>query len=302
MATAAGREDDPVRSLIEPSGSSGPTVLRILLGAQLRRLREAKRISLEEAGNAIRASHSKISRLETGRVGFKDRDISDLLTLYGVVDERERDALRGLASQANAPGWWHDYSDVLPPWFEAYVGLEEAATQIRSYQVQFIPGLLQTGDYARAVTVLGHPEASDHELDRRVALRLARQVVLTRPEPPSVWVVLDEAALQRPIGGHPVMQAQLRHLFDVAQRQNVTIQIMPFDVGGHAGAGGSFSILRFADYDVPDVVYLEQLTSALYLDKSDAVDSYLMVMERLCVAALTPASSLRALREMVTQA
>jgi transcriptional regulator with XRE-family HTH domain len=277
-------------------------VLRILLGAQLRRLREAKRISLEEAGNAIRASHSKISRLETGRVGFKDRDISDLLTFYGVTDEQEREALRILAVRANAPGWWHDYSDVLPHWFEAYVGLEEAATQIRSYQVQFVPGLLQTGDYTRAVVLLGHPDVSERELDRRVGLRLARQVVLTRPEPPNIWVVLDEAALRRPIGGPTVMRAQLRHLLDLAQRPSVTVQIMPFLAGGHAAAGGQFSILRFAEFDLPDVVYLEQLTSALYLDKAEVVDNYLMVMERLCVAAVTPSNSIKHLRDLLKQA
>src|SRR5262249_9057021 len=144
---------------------------------------------------------------------------------------------------------------------------------------------LQTGDYVRAVTALGHPDASERDLDRRVSLRLARQVVLTRPDPPNIWVVLDEAVLRRPIGGPAVMRAQLKHLLGMVQRQSVTIQVMPFDAGGHAAAGGPFSILRFAEHDLPDVVYLEQLTSALYLDKPEVVDSYLMVMERLCVAA-----------------
>jgi len=190
MSTAEA-DGSQVRSLIADPGTGGPTVLRILLGAQLRRLREAKRISLEEAGNVIRASHSKVSRLETGRVGFKDRDIADLLTYYGVTDETERKAMRDLAGRANAQGWWHDYSDILPNWFEAYVGLEEAATQIRAYEVQFVPGLLQTGDYARAVTLLGYPNAPDREIDRRVGLRLARQVVFTRPTPPNNWLVLD---------------------------------------------------------------------------------------------------------------
>jgi transcriptional regulator with XRE-family HTH domain len=295
MTMPGGSPDRQVRSLFAQDGS-GPTVLRILLGAQLRRLREAKRISLEEAGSAIRASHSKISRLETGRVGFKDRDVCDLLTFYGVTDEQERDAMRALAARANAPGWWHDYSDVLPGWFEAYVGLEEAATQIRAYEVQFVPGLLQTGDYARAVTRLGHPSASEREIDRRVGLRLARQAVLTRPTPPSIWVVLDEAVLRRAIGGADVMRAQLRHLIDLTQRPNVTIQIVPFYAGGHAAAGGAFSVLRFAEHDVPDVVYLEQLTSALYLDKRDVVDKYLMVMEKLCIEAATPAASIKTLK------
>jgi transcriptional regulator with XRE-family HTH domain len=270
----------------------GPTVLRILLGAQLRRLREARRITLEDAGRAIRASHSKISRLETGRVGFKDRDISDLLTLYGVTDEQERDALRALARRANAPGWWHDYSDVLPPWFEAYVGLEEVATQIRAYEVQFVPGLLQTEDYARAVTLLGHDDAPPREIERRVGLRMARQAVLEKPDPPNVWAVVDEALLRRPVGSPAVMEGQLKHLTEMAQRPNVTIQVMPFQAGGHSAAGGPFSILRFAEPDLPDVVYLEQLTSALYLDKPEVVDSYLRVMERVCMEAATPADSI----------
>ena len=295
----SGSEGSPVRSLMGEPGNGGPTVLRILLGAQLRKLRETKHISLEQAGDVIRASHSKISRLETGRVGFKDRDIADLLTYYGVTDETERQALRDLASRANTRGWWHDYSDVLPAWFEAYVGLEESASQIRAYEVQFVPGLLQTGDYARAVTLLGYPNAPDREVDRRVGLRLARQVVFTRPAPPNVWVVLDEAVLRRPIGGEEIMKAQIKHLIELSQRQNVTIQVVPFTAGGHAAAGGPFSILRFADYDLPDVVYLEQLTSALYLDKHDVVDSYMMVMERLCVEAMTPTNSVKAMRTLL---
>jgi len=296
--SAAGADGSPVSNLISAPGSGGPTVLRILLGAQLRRLREAKRISLEDAGEAIRASHSKISRLETGRVGFKDRDIADLLTLYGVMDESERTALRELAARANKQGWWHDYSDILPNWFEAYVGLEEAATQIRAYEVQFIPGLLQTGDYARAVTLLGYPNAPSRDIDRRVGLRLARQAVFTRPNPPNIWIVLDEAVMKRPIGGPEVMRAQVKHLIEMSARPNVTIQIVPFQIGGHAAAGGPFSILRFAEHDLPDVVYLEQLTSALYLDKQEIVDSYLAVMDRLCVDATTPASSIKTMRTL----
>jgi transcriptional regulator with XRE-family HTH domain len=286
-AEPVGGED---RNPNAPAG--GPTVLRILLGAQLRRLREAKRITLEDAGRVIRASHSKISRLETGRVGFKDRDISDLLTFYGVTDEKERESLRALAQRANAPGWWHDYSDILPSWFEAYVGLEEVATQVRAYEVQFVPGLLQSEDYARAVTLLGHDDEPPREVERRVRLRMARQAVLERAQPPNVWAVVDEAVLRRPAGSPAVMQGQLKHLLDLAERPNITIQIMPFQAGGHSAAGGAFSILRFAEPDLPDVVYLEQLTSSLYLDKPEVVDSYLKVMERVCMEAATPADSL----------
>jgi transcriptional regulator with XRE-family HTH domain len=279
----------------------GPTVLRILLGAQLRRLREAKRITLEDAGRVIRASHSKISRLETGRVGFKDRDISDLLTFYGVNNEAERTALRSLAQRANAPGWWHDYSDVLPTWFEAYVGLEEVATQVRAYEVQFVPGLLQSEDYARAVTLLGHSDELPRDIERRVRLRMARQAVLDKPDPPNVWAVVDEAVLRRPAGSPAVMHGQLKHLLDMAQRPNITIQVMPFQAGGHSAAGGPFSILRFAEPDLPDVVYLEQLTSALYLDKPEVVDSYLKVMERVCMEAATPADSLDAIAAILAE-
>jgi transcriptional regulator with XRE-family HTH domain len=298
MVTTAGPVAGPVQSL-PPPGSDSPTVLRILLGAELRRLREAKRLSLEEAGNVIRASHSKVSRLETGRVGFKDRDIVDLLTFYGVTDEKQRQELRELAVRANSPGWWHDYADVMPSWFEEYVGLEEAASQIRAYEVQFVPGLLQTEDYARAVIMLGY--SNPKEINRRVKLRVARQGVLSKPNPPGLWVVLDEALLRRPIGGLAAMRAQLRHLVEMSQRPNVTIQVVPFRAGGHAAAGGAFSLLRFAEYDLHDVVFLEQLNSAQYLEKPDVVDGYLAVMEQLCISALTPAASVKILRSMVRE-
>ena len=277
----------------------GPTALRILLGAQLRRLREAQGITLEEAGKVIRGSGSKLSRLETGRVSFKDRDIADLLTFYGVTDEQQRNALRDLARSANARGWWHDYSDVLPSWFEAYVGLEEAATSIRAYEIQFVPGLLQTEDYARAVTLLGHHGAPAEEIEQRVRLRTARQSLLAKPQPVHLWAVLDEAVLRRPAGRPGVMRRQLQHLIEAADRPNVTIQVVPFRAGAHAAAGGAFSILRFAELDLPDVVYLEQLTSALYLDKRETVDHYMAVMERLCLEAAPAASTASAINAVM---
>ena len=180
---------------------SGPTVLRILLGSQLRRLRERRGITREDAGYTIRASGSKISRMELGRVSFKERDVTDLLTLYGVNDPDERAALVDLARQANSPGWWHKYSDVLPDWFQVFVGLEEAASLIRSYEIQFVPGLLQTADYARAVVQHGQRAADPEEVEHRVSLRVERQRVLTKPDPPRLWAVVDEAVLRRPIGG-----------------------------------------------------------------------------------------------------
>jgi hypothetical protein len=267
---------------------AGPTVLRRLLGAQLRRLRESKGIAREGAGYTIRASGSKISRLELGRVSFKERDVADLLTLYGVTDEQERVALLSLAREANTPGWWHRYGDILPGWFETYVGLEEAAELIRTYEVQFVPGLLQTADYARAVMTVGQAGAPAEEIERRVVLRMTRQKLLTRADAPRLWAVVDEAALRRPIGGPAVMRAQIERLIETTRHPNVTLQVLPFRVGGHAAEGGAFTILRFPEPDLPDAVYVEQLTSALYLDKREDVDRYMEAMERLCIESDPP--------------
>ncbi|MET8306592.1 helix-turn-helix domain-containing protein [Micromonospora sp. NBC_00858] len=272
----------------EGGPTTGPTVLRILLGAQLRRLRESSGVTREGAGWEIRASESKISRMELGRVGFKERDVSDLLTLYGVTDEQEREALLKLARDANSPGWWHRYGDVLPTWFQSYLGLEAAAALIRSYEVQFVPGLLQTREYARAVVLLGHGAAGSAEIDRRVALRLQRQQLLHREHPPQLWAVVDEAALRRPIGGAEVMRDQLTALIEATKSPNIRLQVIPFAAGGHAAAGGAFTILRFGDPELPDIVYIEQLTSAIYLDKRDDLDYYAVAMERLCVEAEPP--------------
>ncbi|MFE0592800.1 helix-turn-helix domain-containing protein [Micromonospora echinospora] len=272
----------------EGGPTTGPTVLRMLLGGQLRRLREASGVTREGAGWEIRASESKISRMELGRVGFKERDVADLLTLYGVAEPGEREALLKLARDANNPGWWHRYGDVLPGWFQSYLGLEAAAALIRSYEVQFVPGLLQTREYARAVVMLGHGAAGAAEIDRRVGLRMQRQRLLDRPDAPHLWAVVDEAVLRRPIGGPEVMRGQIAALVEATKAPNIRLQIVPFDAGGHAAAGGAFTILRFGDQDLPDIVYIEQLTSALYLDKRDDVDHYAAAMERLCVEAEPP--------------
>lgn len=268
------------------SGSpGGPTVLRLMLGTQLRRLREAKNITREDAGWAIRGSESKISRMELGRVSFKERDVADLLTLYGVTDTTDRTTLLDLAREANTPGWWHRYSDLLPTWFSAYVGLEAASALIRTYEVQFVPGLLQTEDYARAVILLGHRTAPPEEIERRVKLRTNRQHLLTKPDPPRLWAVVDEAALRRPIGGPDTMRTQLEALINATKLPNIKLQIIPFQYGGHAAAGGAYTILRFAETDLPDIVYVEQLTSALYLDKREDIDHYAETMDRLCIEA-----------------
>ncbi|GLZ81615.1 transcriptional regulator [Actinorhabdospora filicis] len=272
-------------------GATGPTALRMLLGAHLRRLREAEGISRADAGWEIRSSESKISRMELGRVSFKERDIDDLLTLYGVDDPDERKRLLDLAREANAPGWWHRFGDVLPGWFQSYMGLEATASLIRNFEVQFVPGLLQTRAYAEAVVRLAHDLKGSKDVERRVDLRMSRQAVLTRPNAPRLWTVIDEAALRRPIGGREIMRDQLETLIKLSGKANVQIQIIKSDAGGHAGAGGAFTVLRFPDADLPDLIYLEQLTSALYLDKRDDVDQYVAAMERLCVQASPPSDT-----------
>ncbi|NUO57328.1 MAG: helix-turn-helix domain-containing protein [Hamadaea sp.] len=282
----------------DAGSGGGPTALRIMLGAHLRRLREAQGISREDAGWQIRASESKISRMELGRVGFKERDVADLLTHYGLADGSERERLLALAREANAPGWWHRYSDILPSWFQPYIGLESAASLIRNYEVQFIPGLLQTADYARAVVSLGHARTGAEGIERRVDLRMTRQQVLAKPDAPQFWAVVDEGALRRPVGGRKVMIAQLEALIAATERPNVRIQVVPFVIGGHAAHGGAFSIMRFAEPDLPDVVYVEQLTSAIYLDKREDVDQYQIVMETLCIEAAPPEQTPDILRKI----
>jgi transcriptional regulator with XRE-family HTH domain len=285
--------DEPPDDLASVESFSGPTVLRMLLGSQLRRLREDTGITPERAGYEIRASRSKISRMEHGRVGFKERDVADLLTLYDVTDEAVRNHMLTLAEHANSQGWWARYDDVLPDWFETYVGLEQATSLIRTYELQFVPGLFQTEDYAREVTVLGHRSAAAEEIERRVSLRIKRQQILSSGSGPRVWAVIDESALRRPLG------EQLSHLIELAEQPQVTLQVMPFDRGGHSAAGGSFSILRFAEPDLPDVVYIEQLTGALYLDRPVEIDHYREVMNSLSAEAETPAESARQIAELL---
>ncbi|MFI5065492.1 MAG: helix-turn-helix domain-containing protein [Streptosporangiales bacterium] len=299
MTAAHPAEGAPVGAIA--GARAGATVVRMMLGAQLRRLREAAGITPEQAGYEIRASRSKISRLEHGRVGCKLRDVEDLLTLYEVTDEQMLAGLLSLARQANTQGWWTRFGDILPDWFETYLGLEAAASLIRTFELQFVHGLFQTEDYARAVTVLGHRAAPAAEVDRRVGLRMARQQLLTAAQPPRVWSVMDEAALRRPVGGRDVMRAQLARLIEAADLPQVTLQVVPFRRGGHAAAGGSFSVLRFGEPDLPDVVYIEQLTSALYLERRADVDHYMEIMNRLSAEALTPAKTTRLLKDIMQE-
>ena len=274
--------------MTEVQPGSGPTIRRMLVGAQLRRLRIEQGLSREEAGAAIRASEWKIHRLENGQVSFKERDMVDLLHLYGVADPGEVAAFVILAREANQPGWWHQYNDLLPQWFKAYVDLESAAALIRTYEAQFVPGLLQTEEYMRAVIRGAHLEESSEGVERRIALRMARQVLLTQKHAPRLWAVVDEGALRRPVGGPDVLRAQLERLIEAAELRNVTLQVLPFAAGAHPAMIGAFTILRFGDQEVPDVVYLEHLTNALYLDKREEVEEYLHVIETISLHAARP--------------
>lgn len=266
----------------------GPTVLRMVLGGRLRRLREARGLTREQAGDHIRGSDSKISRLELGRTSIRERDLVDLLQLYGVTDPEELAAFRELARQANTSGWWHRDNDWLPKWFDMYLGLEQAAQVIRCYEPRAVPELLQTPDYARALLTLAHPGETAEAVERRVALRMRRQHILTRPHPPHLWLIVEEAALTRRIGGSRTWAAQLDRLQAAAKQPHVTVQVLADHVGGPAMTDGAFTYLRFAEADLPDIVYLQQLTGALYLDKRADLDAYRSVANQLSVHAAPP--------------
>jgi transcriptional regulator with XRE-family HTH domain len=279
----------------------GSAALRIALGTQLRRLREDSHVTVAEAAEVIRATNSKISRLERGRSGAKQRDVADLLSLYGVADEARREELLALARQARMPDWWRQYSDVVPNWFTLYIGLERAASGIRAYEVQVVHGLLQTEDYASSVIRIPRADAPASEIDRRVSLRMRRQELLTQPDSPDVWVMLDEAVLRRSPGSRAVLRAQLEHLLRVAELPNVTLQVVPFSAP-HTAAVGSFTMLRFPQPDVPDLVYLEHLDDAQYLDDPEDVTGYMAAMDQLCVQAQTGTQSKDTIRGLLRQA
>jgi hypothetical protein len=283
------------------SDRGGPTVQRMLVGAKLRRLRTDLALTRDQAASHIRASEWKIHRLENGQVSFKERDLLDLLGLYGITDPQEIADTLALAREANHPGWWQHYGDVLPAWFRAYVDLESAASLIRTYEGQYIPGLLQTDDYIRAVVHGAHLTDTSDDVGRRVRLRMARQTLLTRDQPPRLWAVLDEAALRRPVGGPEVMRGQLERLLEATKLANVTLQVLPFAAGAHPAMAGAFSVLRFGDQELPDVVYLEHLTGASYLSKPDDVDRYLHVMESICVRAADPDQTPELLQQLLAK-
>jgi len=281
--------------------SASPTVLRIILGRQLQTLREQAGMSFDQAAGAIYASPWTLRRMEKAEVGLKLNYVKSLLLAYGITDAREIDSFLDLAREANKPGWWQSYADVLPGWFRVFPGLEQAASLIRGYEPHCVPGLLQTEGYARALTMAGYPAARTEEIDRRVELRIARQQILTRSDPPALWVVFDEAVLRRPIGGAAVMRAQLDRIIDATVRPNITVQIAPFAVGAHPLMYGMFHLLRFPTAELPDVIYGENLTSAFYLDKPADVTAYSEALDRLCAQAAPADQTASILRRISTE-
>jgi transcriptional regulator with XRE-family HTH domain len=257
----------------------------MILGTQLRRLRERAELTRAEAGYSIRGSDSKISRLELGRVSFKERDVADLLTLYGVNDPFEREQFLSLVKQSNKPGWWHRYNDLMPKWFEDFVGLEEAAARIQTYELQFVPGLLQTEAYARAVASHGRPVAVNDDVERLVTLRM-----LVGPNAPRLWAVIDESVLHRPIGGRNTLLAQIDRLLELTTMPHISLQVLPYAMSGYA-AEGAFTLLRFAEPELPNIAYVEHLAGALYLEKPDEIEVYSRALDRLAVDAETPDGS-----------
>jgi transcriptional regulator with XRE-family HTH domain len=271
---------------VPPRGSS--TVRRRRLGAELRRLREAAGITIERVAQTLECSDSKISRIETGQVSATTRDVRDMLTLYGIGDER-RDELVRLAREAREKGWWRAFGDVP---IASYASFDAAASSVHIYQALLVPGLLQTAAYARAVIEAVSPEVSPEEVERRIAFRMARQRErLAKSEPPALWTLLDEAVLRRPVGGREVMREQLDRLVEVAAQPTVTLQVVPFEAGVHAGMDGAFTIFGFSDPNDPDVVYLEHPTRESVIEAAEEVVRYRQAFDRLCNVALPPEDS-----------
>ncbi|MEU3250426.1 helix-turn-helix transcriptional regulator [Streptomyces sp. NPDC006997] len=277
---------------------SAPTVGQVVLGRRLLDLRERAGLKREEAARVLRVAPATVRRMEMAEVAFKIPYLQLLLKAYDVPDD-EAEAFVQLAEEANKPGWWQRFHDILPGWFSMYVSLEGAAVLLRSYEPHFVPGLLQTEDYARGVLTSGAiGQANPEDIEGHVALRMQRQALLTREDAPRMWVVMDETALRRQVGGPDVMRAQIDKLLDVAELPNVTLQVIPFSSGPHPGTYGPFVLFRFAMPELPDMVYSEYLTGAVYLDARSEVATYLEVMDRMAAQAATAHRTNEILRDL----
>ncbi|WP_156724091.1 helix-turn-helix domain-containing protein [Streptomyces apocyni] len=277
---------------------SAPTVGQVVLGKRLQELRESAGLKREEAARVLRVAPATVRRMETAEVSLKIPYLQLLLRAYGVTDG-EAESFVELAEEANQPGWWQRYHDILPGWFSMYVSLEGAATLLRSYEPHFVPGLLQTEDYARAVMHAGALGQTDPEdIERHVALRMQRQELLTRDNAPRLWVVMDETVLRRTVGGPGLMRAQVDRLLEATEMPHVTLQVAEFADGHHPGTYGPFVLFRFSIPELPDMVYTEYLTGAVYLDRRAEVVTYLEVMDRMATQAATAHRTKEILRSL----
>jgi transcriptional regulator with XRE-family HTH domain len=278
---------------------SSPTVKRRRLAAELRRRRDEAGMTIEEVAEQLEWSAAKISRIENSRVSVLPRDVKFLLRTYGAEEASEEwEALLTLSRESRQKGWWHAHGDVIPEFFETYVGLESDAATLRTYESEFVPGLLQTEDYARAVYRAQMITASDNEIEKLIAVRMARQDRLTEADAPQFWAVVNEAVIRRVVGGHAVMHAQLSKLAQVSRQPNVTLQVVPFSVGAHAGMDGAFMILGFPTPTDPDVVYVHYYTGTFYLEKLQEVQPYTLMFDHLRAAALPVGQS----RDLIARA
>ncbi|MGV9652695.1 helix-turn-helix domain-containing protein [Streptomyces sp. NPDC003554] len=274
------------------SGTSAPTVLRMILGRRLQDRRQGAGVSLEDAAKALRVKSLTIRRLEKAEVGLKPLYVEKLLETYG-ADQQEIDEFVALAEQANEPGWWHAYRDVLPNWFTAYVSLESGAKTLRTYEPHYVTGLLQTHGYARAVLRGGFPNENEEDLQRRVDLRLTRQRLLEGSEAPTLWVVMEEAVLHRVVGGAEVMREQIDRLLEVSELDHISLDVVPFTAGAHVGACAPFTYFRFEEPELPDIVYSEILSASVYLDQRSDVVAHLEAHNRMSL--LTSSADSKAL-------
>jgi transcriptional regulator with XRE-family HTH domain len=265
-----------------------PTLRRRQLGHELRRMREASGATIDQVAERLACSASKISRIETGQSGISQREVRDIVAAYGVGGE-QAESLVEMAREAKQRGWWQLYGTVLT---SAYVGLEAAAEETRSYEALVVPGLMQTEDYARAMIRAARPEITDEAIEQRVRVRLNRQSLLTQEDPLTVSVVLDEAVLRRPVGGQQVMRRQLERLCEVAALPNVTLQVLPFGAGAHGGMDGTFTMLLFRGVANQDLVFSANAAGGLFLEKDEEVTTYAAIFARLGSAALPAAESI----------
>jgi transcriptional regulator with XRE-family HTH domain len=267
--------------------SSSPTVRRRRLAAELRRLRLASKLTIEQVAESLEWSPGKVSKIENARVSVMPRDARRLLDAYGITEGQERDLLLSLARESRERGWWQQYGQTVPEWFATYVGLEAEASAISAYQAEIVPGLLQTQRYAAALHRAALMNATEEEIERHVTVRMERQARLRQPDAPQLWVVLNEAVIRRMIGERAVMHEQLTKLAEAASAPNITLQLLPFSAGAHASMDSAFSILSFDPPTDGEIVYFEHPTCSLYLEKPDEVARYRLVYEHLRAASLS---------------